>query len=140
MSADRVCDIFEQMQKHYEEFDEIERDLKKLLILEMKTFEGSEKNVKEMIKALKEIEMESDDADESDEDETVSKNNEFRFSCALEVFNIFKMKFNLARKLKVESKANQQDEQLEETIPVIQPSSIQQEQVAAQQPTSPTSQ
>lgn len=97
MSVDesKVYQLFDQIEKHYKEFDEIDAELLREFIPEMEKFEGSKKYVSEMKKAFKRIE----NSDEESEEESSAATDEWRFKLAISIFKKFTMAFEIERKI-----------------------------------------
>lgn len=127
--AYKVCDLFDEIQKHYKEFDKINAELLKEFIQEMEMFDGSEKYVREIKKAFERIE----NSDEEFEEEFSAATDEWRFKMAIDIFKKFKINFEIKRTVTTDPpvqqvllKDNPQvTEQLSQST-IRQPASIQQ--------------
>lgn len=95
----RVCDLFDEIEKHYKEFDELDAKLVKELIQEMEKFAGSEKDVDDMKKAFKRIENVDEESDEEEEEESAAATDEWSFKIAINIFKKFKVRFEIKRKV-----------------------------------------
>lgn len=93
--AYKVCDLFDEIQNHYKEFDKINAELLQEFIQEMQMFDGSEKYVREIKKAFERIE----NSDEEFEEEFSAATDEWGFKMAIDIFKKFKINFEITRKI-----------------------------------------